>query len=270
MTRRTTESGSTRRRPATGAPRPAGHERPHRLALDRGGQGVDPGVEIDRERAPPADVDLGGDVAGQDRRDGDPGAPDVGADAFGEGVDRGLARAVRRPGLAHPPDARDRRDQHEVPGALRAEDLHRRLALGVRAEHVRVQDGAVGRRLAGADRRALADAGVDDEPVQPAQSRGEVGDDGRDRLGVVDVHRGHLDPDPGVGGEQFLLQARQPVDPAGGEGEVAAHGGEPAGHALTEPGAGAGDQDALTGGVRHRDSMPHPLTGLRPKVSDGR
>ena len=112
-----------------------------------------------------------------------------------------------------------------------------------------------------ADRRALADAGVDDEPVEPAEPLDQVGDDGRDRLGVVDVHRRDLDPDAGVGVEEFLAQGLEPVDAAGGEREVAAHGGEPAGHALAESGAGAGDQDALADGVRHRDSMPHPDRG---------
>jgi hypothetical protein len=61
-----------------------------------------------------------------------------------------------------------------------------------------------------------------------------------------------------VGGEQFLPQRVQPVGAAGGEREIAPHRGEPAGHALTEAGAGAGDQDSLTDGVRHRKIMPHP------------
>ena len=110
----------------------------------------------------------------------------------------------------------------------------------------------------------------------PPSRVGQLRDDAGDRLGVVDVHRRHLHPDAGVGGEQFLLQRLEPVDAAGGEREVAAHGGEPAGHALAEAGAGAGDQDALTDGVRHRDSMPHPAAAgtLWPKalgrVSGGR
>src|SRR3712207_7955452 len=59
--------------------------------------------------------------------------------------ERGLARAVRRPGAAHAAQRRDRRDQYEVASALGAEQLHRRLAGGVRPEDVRHEDGPVGR-----------------------------------------------------------------------------------------------------------------------------
>jgi hypothetical protein len=62
-----------------------------------------------------------------------------------------------------------------------------------------------------------------------------------------------------VGGEELLLQRVEPVGATSGECEVAAHRREPAGHALAEAGAGAGDQDPLADGVRHRISMPHPV-----------
>src|SRR4051812_48449221 len=55
---------------------------------------------------------------------------------------------------------------------------------------------------------------------------------------------------PGMGVQQLLLQGLEAVGTAGGEREVAAHRGEPAGHALAESGAGAGDQDASANGMR--------------------
>ena len=63
-----------------------------------------------------------------------------------------------------------------------------------------------------------------------------------------------------MGTQQFSAQRVEPVAAAGGQGKVAAHGGEPPGHPLAEAGAGAGDQDPLADGVRHRDSMPKPVT----------
>ena len=94
--------------------------------------------------------------------------------------------------------------------------------------------------------------------VEPAEPVGQLGDDAwRPPSGSSTSSRRRLDPDAGVGGEQLLLQRLEPVGAAGGERQVAAHGGEPAGHALAEAGAGAGDQDALADGVRHRVSMPH-------------
>src|SRR3954469_6217728 len=93
-----------------------------------------------------------------------------------------------------------------------------------------------------------------------------------------------------MGVEEFLAQRLEPVDTTGDEREIAAHGSEPAGHALAEAGARAGDQgaaadggggrgsdrgaralagagaragdeEALACGVRHRDSMPPPVRG---------
>jgi hypothetical protein len=62
-----------------------------------------------------------------------------------------------------------------------------------------------------------------------------------------------------VGGQQLLLERLEEIGATGGERQIAPHGREPAGHARAETGAGTGDQDALTDGVRHRDSMPHPV-----------
>jgi hypothetical protein len=73
-----------------------------------------------------------------------------------------------------------------------------------------------------------------------------------------------------MGGEQFLLQGVEPIGAAGGEREIAAHGGEAARHPLTEAGAGASDQDALTDGVRHPASMPHPVDRPVPRRGGAR
>ena len=135
---------------------------------------------------------------------------------------------------------------------LRAEQLDGGLALGVGAQHVGEQRRPVRPGLAGADRGALADAGVGDEPVEAAELAGQRGHDLVDGGGVVDVECGGDHPDAGVRGEQLVAERVQEVDPPRHEGEVAAAGGEPAGHALAEAGARAGDQDALTGRVRHR------------------
>jgi hypothetical protein len=61
-----------------------------------------------------------------------------------------------------------------------------------------------------------------------------------------------------MGGPQFLAEGVQAVGAAGGQRQVTTQGGEPAGHALAEARTGAGDQDALAVGVRHRGRMPSP------------
>jgi hypothetical protein len=130
-----------------------------------------------------------------------------------------------------------------VAGPLVAEDPGGRLALGQRGDEVDPRAVQVGAEAAGADRPALAAAGVDDHPVQRAQ----VGAEGVEHLedpGMV----GHVQlPDPhgdaGMGGQQLVAQAFQGVQAAGAERQVAAAGGELPGHLGAQAGAGAGDQD---------------------------
>ena len=85
--------------------------------------------------------------------------------------------------------------------------------------------------LPDAERRALADARVDDDAVDAAELVGELGEHLRHLLVVVDVQRGDRDGDAGMTLEQFGLELVEPVGAAGAQRQVAALRGERAGHA---------------------------------------
>ena len=64
-----------------------------------------------------------------------------------------------------------------------------------------------------------------------------------EHLGVVgDVEGAQLDPPAGVGRQDLVAQALEPLGAPGGQGEVPAAVGELAGHLGAEARAGAGDQ----------------------------
>ena len=130
-----------------------------------------------------------------------------------------------------------------MPGLLVAEDLQGRLGLREGADEVRQRGLLVGLEPAGAERRTLAQAGVDHDPVD----RPEVGPEGVEHLEhlvvVVDVEGPDLHPDGRVPLGDLGAELLQAVGAAGGQREVVAAGGELAGHLRTEAGAGAGDQD---------------------------
>ena len=106
------------------------------------------------------------------------------------------------------------------------EHLDRGLDLHKRRNEIRLDGGLVGPQLARAERRALADAGVDDHAVDPAELVGQLGEHLRHLLVVVDVERGDGDRDAGVTLEQFGLELVEPVGAAGAQRQVTALGGE--------------------------------------------
>ena len=125
-------------------------------------------------------------------------------------------------------------------------DLHQR------GDEVGFDGLLVGVQLAGAQRRALADARVDDDAVDAAQLVLQLGEHLRHLLVVVDVECRDGDGDAGVPLGQLGLQLIEAVEATGAQRKVAALGGECAGHARAEAGAGTGDQDLLPS---HPDSV---------------
>ena len=69
-----------------------------------------------------------------------------------------------------------------------AEDRGRRLGLGERADDVGLGRLAVGVETPGAQRLALAEAGVDDDAVEPAELVAELLEDAEDGVVVGDVN----------------------------------------------------------------------------------
>ena len=133
-----------------------------------------------------------------------------------------------------------------------AEQLQRGFALGEGGDEIGFGGLAVGVKIAGAQRLALAQAGVDDDAVQPTQFFIEGAEDFEDLIVVADIQRLDGHGDAGVGGFQFGLQRFQPVRAPRAQRQVAALCGELAGHLLAQSRAGAGDQDGFSvshGGV---------------------
>ena len=88
-------------------------------------------------------------------------------------------------------------------GVLRAEDLHGGLGLGQRGDEVGHRGLPVGRVVSRAERCALADAGVDDDPVDGPEVVAERAEDLEDLLVVGDVEGADLHPAAGVGVEEL-------------------------------------------------------------------
>ena len=121
-----------------------------------------------------------------------------------------------------------------MPAAGRLEHLDRGLDLHQCRNEIGLDGGLVGPQLARSERRALADAGVDDDAVDAAEFVGELGEHLGHLLVVVDVERSDRDRDAGMALEQFGLQLVEPVDAAGAQRQVTALGGELAGHARAQ------------------------------------
>ena len=131
----------------------------------------------------------------------------------------------------------------------RPEQLHRGLGLRECGDEVRHRGLQVRVEPAAAERSALADAGVHDDPVEPALQVGVGQPEHLEHLLVVGhVQRMRDDGDPRVPGSQFVLQRLQPVLAARRQRQVVALGGELPRHLLAEPGTRPGDQDVASHG----------------------
>ena len=130
---------------------------------------------------------------------------------------------------------------------LGPEDLHGRLALGQGGDEVGLRGLPVGVEIAGAQRLALAHAGVDDDPVQAAQLGAERTEHVEHLVVVVHVQGFDQHGDARVGLFQFRFQGVQLVGAPRAQGQVAAPGGEQPRHAGAQTGAGAGDENIGTG-----------------------
>ena len=106
--------------------------------------------------------------------------------------------------------------------------------------------------LPDAQRRALADACVDDDAVDTAKLVFQFGEHLRHLVVVVDVERRDGHGDAGVPLGQLGPELVEPVQASRAQREVAALGGECPGHTRAEAGAGARDQDLL---ASHPDSV---------------
>ena len=107
----------------------------------------------------------------------------------------------------------------------------------------------VGVEAAGAQRLALAEAGVDDHLVETAELLAELLEDAEDGVVVSDVERLDRHRDLGVGGGDLGPEVVEAVRTSGAQGEVVAQGGELAGHLGAEAAAGTGDEDRRHGGA---------------------
>ena len=135
------------------------------------------------------------------------------------------------------------------------EHLDRGLDLHQRRNEIRLDRRLVGPQLARPQRRTLADACVDDDAVDAAQLVGELGEHLRHLFVVVDVERCDGDGDAGMTLEQFGPQLVEPVGAPRAQGQVTPLGGECAGHARAQAGAGTRNQDFLPS---HPDRLGHP------------
>ena len=122
---------------------------------------------------------------------------------------------------------------------MRGLDLHQR------GNEIGLDGGLVCPQLARPQRRTLADAGVDDDAVDPAEFVGQFGEHLGHLLVVVDVESRDGDVDAGVPLEQLGLELVEPVGATGAQRQVAALGGERASHTGAQTRARAGDEDLL-------------------------
>ncbi len=162
------------------------------------------------------------DVAGVEHGHLDPRAMHVGAEPLGEVADRGLGGGVRRDVPRHPAQRGERRDHHQVTGALGAEDRGGRLGLGQRADEVCLGGLLVGIEAPGAERLALAEAGVDDDAVDAAELVPELVEHPEDGVVVGDVERLDGDATARVGSGDLGGELGEAVGTTRAEGEVVA------------------------------------------------
>ena len=95
----------------------------------------------------------------------------------------------------------------------------------------------------GAERRALAETGVDDHPVERAELGRELLEHPEDRVVVGDVESLDLDPAVGVLRGEVGRELVEPVGTPRAQRQVVAEGRELARHLLAQPRARPGDQD---------------------------
>ena len=131
-----------------------------------------------------------------------------------------------------------------MPGPLLVEHLQRGFDLDQGGHQIGFDGRLVGPQLAGSQRRALADAGVDDHAVDAAERVGQLREHLRHLVVVVDVQRGDRDFDVRIALREFGFQLVEPVGAAGAQRQVAALGGERAGHPGAQAGTGTGDEDS--------------------------
>ena len=155
-------------------------------------------------------------------------------------------------------------------GVLLAEDLHRCLGLRERGDEVGHRGLPVGVVAPGPDRRALAQAGVDDHPVDGAEVLLERTEDLEDLVVVVHVERPDLDPAVRVGGEDAGPDGLQLLRTTCAQRQVVPLGCELPRHLRPQPAARAGDQDVLSlGGHGAHPANAHwspPDEGCRNRV----
>ena len=96
-------------------------------------------------------------------------------------------------------------------------------------------------------RAPFADAGVDNDTVDAAQLVAQLGEHLRHLVVVVDVELRHRNRDRRILLRQFGFQLFEAVGSSGAQRQVAAFGGESAGHAGAEAGTCSGDEDFLAG-----------------------
>jgi hypothetical protein len=153
------------------------------------------------------------DVAGVHGGDVDVGPEGLGAQALGQVGEAALGGRIDRRAAAQAADRGERGDDDEVPAPLRAKVLHRGLDLGERCDEVRLHDRAVAREVAGPDRLARADAGVDDHAIE----RRVLGEHPEHRVVIGDVQRRDVDAAGRVLGADLVAQLFEALDAPGGE-----------------------------------------------------
>ena len=131
---------------------------------------------------------------------------------------------------------------------LGPENFHGGFHLCQGCHEIDLRSLTVGMKVAGAQRLALAHAGIDDHAINPAQL-GAESIEHREHL-IIIRHVEWLDqhPDIGVFRFQFCFQFFQSVHASCTQCQIAPLGGEDASHTFAKAGAGAGDEDVLADG----------------------
>ena len=133
-----------------------------------------------------------------------------------------------------------------MPGVLRPENLHRRLALGQRGREIGRRRAEIGGKMPRANLRAEPDTGIDDDAIQRSEFFTKRVKDFENLVVIADIQCPQADADLGLLGRQLGPQALQRIGVARTKRQMTPPRGKLACHAGAQPSARAGDQNCFS------------------------